>query len=72
METAEQRRKRVNQRFREVFSSDEGVIVLEELSRFCHMGNGEFVADPRKLDYLQGRRSVVCEILRILNEKEDE
>lgn len=56
-----------------VFASDEGAVVLEYLAEYAHADSAEYCNDPRKDAYLQGRRSVVLEIRRIIKEKmEDE
>ena len=55
--------------FQKVFLSGEGQKVLEELAEFAHADEAEFCNDPRKDAYIQGRRSVVLEIRRILKEE---
>ena len=51
-----------------IFSSDDGVIALRYLKNFAGVSSADFVADPRKADYMQGRRSVICEITNTLEE----
>ena len=51
------------------FSGDSGKAALQLLTDFARADTAEFVTDPRLADYLQGRRSVICEIRRILREK---
>ena len=51
-----------------VFSSDDGVVVLRYLASFAHADDADFCLDPRKDAYLQGRRSVVLEIRRIIKD----
>ena len=52
-----------------VFASDNGRIVLEYLAEFAHADDADFCNDPRKSEYIQGRRSVVLEIRKIIKEK---
>lgn len=56
--------------FRKVFlGCDEGKIVLQELARFAHADDADFCVDARKSEYLQGRRSVVLEIRKIMRDE---
>lgn len=50
------------------FATDHGRITLSYLEQFAHMDEDEFLPDPRKMDYLAGRRSVIREIKRIIKE----
>lgn len=68
----EEKRRRLRNFFLNVFSSDDGSIVLRYLSAFSHADDAEFCNDPRKDAYLQGRRSVVLEIRNILQERVDD
>lgn len=69
----EERQRRIRNSFLKVFcSSDDGIIVLRELSRFAGADSAEFCNDPRKSDYLLGRRSVVLQIRNIINDKEND
>ena len=56
--------------FIEVFNTPAGRIVLKELVRFAEADNADFIADVRKSDYIQGRRSVVMEIKKHLSKGE--
>ena len=57
--------------FFKVFDSDEGRALLEELKEMCYYNDGILAADERLASYIQGRRSVVCDIVKLL-EKEEE
>ena len=65
MKTSEER-ERIRARFQQCFFTDEGKVVLEELAEFCGANAAPFCDDARKQDYMQGRRSVYCEIQRII------
>ena len=49
-----------------VFSTDVGKAALETLEKFARADEADFCEDPRKQDYMQGRRSVICEIRKAL------
>ena len=51
-----------------VFSGDYAQIVLDHLAEFAHADEAEFCNDARKSEYLQGRRSVVLEIRKLIKE----
>lgn len=53
------------------FSGVHGETVLEDLERFANYDRCDFCNDPRKETYMQGRRSVICEIKRILKESKN-
>jgi len=55
-----------------VFSTDDGICVLRYLASFARADEAEFCADPRKDAYLQGRRSVVLEIRKIMKERNND
>jgi len=55
-----------------IFSTDEGAVVLAHLAEFAYADSADYCGDPRKDAYLQGRRSVVLEIRKIMKEKDDE
>ena len=57
--------------FLKVFDSDEGRALLEELKEMCFYNNGNLAPDERLASYIQGRRSVVCDIVKLLEEKEE-
>ena len=58
--------------FQKVFLSGEGQKVLEELAEFAHADDADFCNDPRKDAYIQGRRSVIMEIRKVLKEEINE
>lgn len=68
----EEKQRRIRNSFLKVFTSDDGAEVLRHLAGFSHADDAEFCSDPRKDAYLQGRRSVVLEIRKILKGKEME
>ena len=49
------------------FSTEAGTIALAALSRFAEADHADFIQNPRLMDYLQGRRSVICQIKEVLN-----
>ena len=49
-----------------IFKCDEGVTFLRELEEFTRVDEAEFCSDPRKSEYLQGRRSVMLHIRKFL------
>lgn len=53
------------------FLNDTGMAVLEELEDFARFNDGQFIPDPRLEAYMQGRRSVICEINKIMKGKEN-
>jgi hypothetical protein len=60
----------LRENFLKVFKTAEGEAVLKYLKEFSGMKDGRFVPDPRLETFFSGRRSVVCEIERILEKKE--
>ena len=58
--------------FCRVFQSGEGGKVLEELKNFARFDDGRYISDPHLAAYMQGRRSVVCEIINIMESKKYE
>ena len=54
-----------------IFATDEGAVVLAHLAAFAHADDADYCNDPRKDAYLQGRRSVVLEIRKIMKEKDE-
>ena len=48
------------------FATESGAVALEYLAEFARADEADFYGDPRMADYLQGRRSVICEIRRIM------
>ncbi len=51
-----------------VFATEHGKKVLEHLAEFAHADDAEFCNDQRKSDYLQGQRSVVLHIRKLIKE----
>ncbi len=70
--TPETEARRIRDSFLKVFTCDDGEVVLRSLAGFARADEAEFCGDPRKDAYLQGRRSVVLEIRRILKGKTEE
>ena len=56
--------KRLRGAFRRAFGTDDGRIVLARLSKFAAEGDEGYVPDTNLLEYMRGRRSVLCEIRR--------
>jgi hypothetical protein len=53
--------------FKKVFENKDGEAVLEQLMGNCHVLDGTFSEDPYKMYYNEGRRSVIFEILTMIN-----
>jgi len=66
----QERQNLIRNAFQTAFDGEAGRIVLAELARFAGADQAPFCADPRMQEYMQGRRSVYCEIIRIINSKE--
>jgi hypothetical protein len=66
-----EREARLRGAFRRVFGSDDGRIVLASLAKFAAEGDEGYVADVQLLQYIRGRRSVLCEIRRHIGGGED-
>ena len=64
-------RRSIRDSFLKVFGTDDGVIALRHLAEFAHADDADFCNDPRKDAYLQGRRSVVLEIRKIMKGQDD-
>lgn len=64
--------KRKRNLFARLFTSGDGEAVLQELESFAKFSDGQFIADPRLETYMQGRRSVICEIRNTINMKVEE
>jgi len=67
-ETAETKHNRLRLDFHLTFDSDNGRAVLDELTEFSHADDAEYCADARKDAYMQGRRSVLLHIRKLLKE----
>lgn len=52
--------------FHLVFNTDNGRAVLNELAEFVRADEAEYCADARKESYMQGRRSVLLHIKKLL------
>ena len=52
--------------FLNCFKTENGEIVLDQLSKFCKENDDGFCNDERLSCYNQGRRSVILEIRKIL------
>ena len=50
------------------FDNDHGRDVLEELAEYTRADEAEFCADARKDAYMQGRRSALLHIRKLLKE----
>lgn len=57
--------------FKRLFATGDGAVVLRVLAEYARADEAEFCSDPRKDAYLQGRRSVVLEIRKILEEQNE-
>ena len=66
-----ERQNLIRNAFQTAFDGEAGRIVLAELAKFAGADQAPFCADPRMQEYMQGRRSVYCEIVKIINSKED-
>lgn len=55
--------------FRWVFDCEEGRKVLAELKVFAQYDTADFINDEKLQAYMQGRRSVICEILKAMEEE---
>ena len=50
-----------------IFSGPDGEAVLLDLMQNCHMLNGTYSDEAHKMYFREGRRSVVHDILKMLN-----
>lgn len=53
--------------YRNVFSGEEGKLVLHDLMKTFHVLHSTMDANPHELAYREGERSVVLRILRTIN-----
>jgi hypothetical protein len=60
-------RERVIRAYREVFNSEAGQIVLEDLIKSCHVLHSTFDPNTNETYYKEGERSVVIRILKTVN-----
>lgn len=57
---------------KKIFSTDEGKIVLEYLKVFCKWYDCGLALNEAMNAYVLGRRSVVCELVTVLEGKEED
>jgi len=57
--------------YKEVFESESGELVLEDLMKSCHMASCTFDKDPYETHFNEGARSVVLRILKTKNTSMD-
>lgn len=58
--------------FRRIFQTPQGEMVLAELKKFARYDDGQFIPDPGMAAYINGRRSVICEIIQTTEKKTGE
>lgn len=58
--------------FCRTFGTETGRAVLKELADFAQYSEAKFYSDPRLETYMNGRRSVICEIQKNMEEKQHE
>ena len=63
---SEDERNKLRLAFHLVFDTDNGRAVLAELVNFTRADEAEYCADARKDAYMQGRRSVMLHIQKLL------
>lgn len=66
------KKRKIRSSFLKVFESEEGKAVLEELKEFCKWNDCGLAATEALNAYVLGRRSVVCEIMNIIEGKDEE
>lgn len=52
--------------YRELFSSNEGLEVLHDLSKSCNVYTSTFDGNPHEMAYKEGARSVILRIMRTI------
>lgn len=62
---------RIVMAFKRLFSQDGARAVLRALAEYAHADEADYCADPRKDAYLQGRRSVVLYIRKMMETKDE-
>jgi len=70
----EQRRRRLAAAYRNIFSSEEGLMVLRDIEMFCGQNASsvrDVPIDPYKVCYLEGARRVWLRINALMNMKFD-
>lgn len=60
-------RDQVVRAYREVFNSEAGKVVLEDMMKSLHTLSSTFDPNPHEMAYREGERSVVIRILRTIN-----
>lgn len=55
--------------FRRLFAGDDGRTVLEHLEKFARFYDSVHIHDPGLAAFVNGRRSVICEIRRLADGK---
>ena len=64
--TKENKRVKLVRAYRELFSSDAGMEVLNDLCKSCHIHHSTMDPNPHEMAYKEGERSVVLRILRTI------
>lgn len=62
----ESKKARIIRAYREIFSTDAGKLVLNDLCKSCHVYHSTMDSNPQELAYKEGERSVVLRILRTI------
>jgi hypothetical protein len=63
----QEKTERLVRAYNEVFSGDDGELVLNDLLRYCHVLDSTFNSDSHAMAYDQGKREVGLNILRKLD-----
>ena len=59
--------------YRQVFNSAEGLVVLDDLKKRFNINGSTFErGDPHYSAYLEGQRSVVLSIMRLMEERQQQ
>lgn len=59
--------------YRQVFNSAEGLVVLEDLQKRFNLNTTTFErGDPHYSAYLEGQRSVVLSVMRLMEERQQQ
>lgn len=65
--------KKINKAFYEIFASENGEIALKYLEELGKLNDDTFCRDSERLNcYLQGRRSIVIEIKKLIERGKNE
>ena len=62
----ENKRVKLVKAYRELFASEAGMEVLNDLCKSCHIHHSTMDANPHEMAYKEGERSVVLRILRTI------